>query len=1005
MSILKSILSGAGKVANVAGGAALANLKNLSWEKMPGKIFNAAGGNKVPLLNSAFNAFMNSKGIKPQSGTIKPTKSSNDAAAKKKEKADAAAQKKQEKAQIAAANGEKVKEKHQKGHDAAMAGMQKEQNNLIQRMSDDIHEIKGVISVLAKNAGQGSGNNQGGGILGMFGGLLGNLVGLIPGKGMLARAGGALRGMAGRVGAFGGRLLDKTKGLFNSAKTGIAGGFSGIASRAGSVKDSVLAMGKAGLSRAGGLIESGKSALSGVVDLGKKHAGKILGTLGIGAGGTALASEIVDVAGKEGSSALAKGTAKGGLDVLAKTGVKTVGKSILKKVPIVSILAGLGFAGHRAYKGDWAGAGMELASGVVGTLPGLGTAGSIAIDVALAKRDYDKEIAALEKGPEGAVTKPTGTYNADADVQWIEGTPKPKVSAPAPRMESALSTQPTESVSNTLSGILSTMLSLMTDEKKGIFVRKASDTLSEPLSFSTTNGGTISRIPVKPSSDEFSGIPIRNTSGITTRIPGNQEMAPLVVRSESRGINRVPSNVSTGGPLGSSKDDMALGVYDAARRAGFSHSGARVLVGEIGRENSLNSKLIFGSHDDPANRARNAGMISWQGSRKDDLMKFLGGVPGALDEQGNMTKTQANLDGQMAFLRQEMESGRIGRRTSGMAEMLSSDNVDQRAMADAVGRDFIKWRIDDPKYRDKGIANREAFAGKLDNALASRNTGSIAPIVSSGNQEGPFATVTSELFRDTQAAIDKHVGYQMGAKNTRSGVIDCSGWITQINRGLIKDISEQGEKMSGTKEAEKLFEGGAAEIVGNIANVTGKVFGNSELTTETLKEGMIIGENNGTGKGRGKMGIDHVTQVVRDPSTGELKISQSSSSGGGVTLEKVHKYLDRKNANGTKLFGVDSTAALDSLTGGQYSERANALATTGPRYAEAIGQSTNEADEAQRNSKLPPPIFIDASTQSSGKPMTGNQPGSGLTAPMGTRNNDTSIRRLTDNHMYSSSPW
>ena len=40
--------------------------------------------------------------------------------------------------------------------------------------------------------------------------------------------------------------------------------------------------------------------------------------------------------------------------------------------------------------GDWTGAALELASGVAGTLPGLGTAASLGIDAYLMKRDIDK---------------------------------------------------------------------------------------------------------------------------------------------------------------------------------------------------------------------------------------------------------------------------------------------------------------------------------------------------------------------------------------------------------------------------------------------------------------------------------------------------------------------------------------------------------------------------------------------------------------------------------------
>lgn len=66
---------------------------------------------------------------------------------------------------------------------------------------------------------------------------------------------------------------------------------------------------------------------------------------------------------------------------------KAAGRSLLKKIPGVSILAGGAFAAQRAAQGDWLGAGGELLSGLAGTVPVYGTAASLAIDAGLAARD------------------------------------------------------------------------------------------------------------------------------------------------------------------------------------------------------------------------------------------------------------------------------------------------------------------------------------------------------------------------------------------------------------------------------------------------------------------------------------------------------------------------------------------------------------------------------------------------------------------------------------------
>jgi hypothetical protein len=72
---------------------------------------------------------------------------------------------------------------------------------------------------------------------------------------------------------------------------------------------------------------------------------------------------------------------------LGKGGLKGLGKSLIKKIPGIGLLAGVGFGISRALKGDFAGAAMELGSGLASTVPGVGTALSAGIDGALLARD------------------------------------------------------------------------------------------------------------------------------------------------------------------------------------------------------------------------------------------------------------------------------------------------------------------------------------------------------------------------------------------------------------------------------------------------------------------------------------------------------------------------------------------------------------------------------------------------------------------------------------------
>jgi hypothetical protein len=100
------------------------------------------------------------------------------------------------------------------------------------------------------------------------------------------------------------------------------------------------------------------------------------------------------VYGAAAQAAVKKGTAeaatKAGGKGLAKMGGKFLGKSLLKKIPIVGALAGIGFGLSRLAEGDVLGAAGEVASGLAGTIPGVGTAASIGIDTALAARDMNQ---------------------------------------------------------------------------------------------------------------------------------------------------------------------------------------------------------------------------------------------------------------------------------------------------------------------------------------------------------------------------------------------------------------------------------------------------------------------------------------------------------------------------------------------------------------------------------------------------------------------------------------
>ncbi len=150
--------------------------------------------------------------------------------------------------------------------------------------------------------------------------------------------------------------------------------------------------------------------------------------------------------------------------------------------------------------------------------------------------------------------------------------------------------------------------------------------------------------------------------------------------------------------------NMQRAVYEAFRSRGFSHSAAIAMTGEVGRENSYRTGLIFGEHGDPANRATNVGLFSFQKERRDQLYEHLR-AGGHLDEKGKIKTTRGALESQIDFITKEMESGSHTSKNSPRAERvrdmlnkMRSGEIDMDEAHRVIGKDYIRWRYDDPAY-------------------------------------------------------------------------------------------------------------------------------------------------------------------------------------------------------------------------------------------------------------------------------------------------------------------
>ncbi len=158
------------------------------------------------------------------------------------------------------------------------------------------------------------------------------------------------------------------------------------------------------------------------------------------------------------------------------------------------------------------------------------------------------------------------------------------------------------------------------------------------------------------------------------------------------------------------------------------------------------------------------------------------------------------------------------------------------------------------------------------------------------------------------------VQYDFGSKNLASGKVDCSGWVSQLQNATMNEINQKaGKTVFSGKDFFNKNTQVAADIIKDSVQTTGTLV-RSPLSKSQLKEGMIIGEDNGRlGWDKGRYnGIDHITMVVKDPKTGQLMVSQSRS-GEGVELTTLGKYLERKEAKGVELFATDPLAKARPL--------------------------------------------------------------------------------------------
>jgi peptidoglycan hydrolase-like protein with peptidoglycan-binding domain len=245
------------------------------------------------------------------------------------------------------------------------------------------------------------------------------------------------------------------------------------------------------------------------------------------------------------------------------------------------------------------------------------------------------------------------------------------------------------------------------------------------------------------------------------------------------------------------------------------------------------------------------------------------------------------------------------------------NNVSARDLEAVTGHKYSEFsRMSD---RDMATAFTQYWDTKFDRVrIPEKGIEAVAQSQAAAQPRAQAGATTGGIALEAAHALSikyDHVTYKMGGKHPEQGVVDCSGWVATMQNATMDEINAKaGREVFAIKDRFNLGNDGAAMIVEKAEKRSGVMIEGGAVTAAVLREGMIIGEDNGAkswDRGRYK-GIDHITMVVRDPGTGAMMISQSRG-GEGVELMPLDRYLEQKQARGVHLYATDPLAQARSL--------------------------------------------------------------------------------------------
>lgn len=239
-------------------------------------------------------------------------------------------------------------------------------------------------------------------------------------------------------------------------------------------------------------------------------------------------------------------------------------------------------------------------------------------------------------------------------------------------------------------------------------------------------------------------------------------------------------------------------VLSALKKAGLNDNQARILGAEIGRENGFRSDLLWGYHYDPKNKAKNIGLISWQGNRATKLEQRLRAK--GLIQNGKMVRSQETLDEQARFLVEEIKT--IGAYSQTKKLFLDNPNVDYATGNKVLGTNFIRWAYNSPKYAS-GHKNRDLFYKKLGGIVAADGVTSSTDTTQQVQPSNPYTITAPTISTPTNpiANLGLNVNPTTGVGST---VLNGPMGLTQAENKFEQNMFDSILKLNLDAESEKV---------------------------------------------------------------------------------------------------------------------------------------------------------------------------------------------------------